>query len=1211
MDNPNPIRYSDLITPDNSITNLIAQLDELIAKYESAKQKIQGAAAEAAKSMQNLSGATEEQRKNIAGLATESEKLVDAYKKSNDAESETFRRRQQVISAVKEQQRIDKLIVEINNSKEGSYKRLSAQYRLNKIRLNEMSAEERKLTQEGRQLETETRLMYEEMSRLQQATGKYTLEVGHYQNALKGLPGPVNQVVTGLTNMRGQLGAIAHSDLPMGAKALQGFTTILSGTIGLVMIFVRQLTGSAKTLREFEQANADLSTILGVNVSEMKALTDSALMLGRTTEYTARQVTELQTQLAKLGFGQGSIISMQKSVLQFATAVGANLADAAQVAGSTLRAFNLTSKDTDDVLATLAVATNNSALSFEKIQNSIGTVFPVANAFGLSVKDTTALLGALANAGFDASSAATATRNIILKLADANGKLAKAMGGPAKTFDEIINGLISLRKAGTDLNEALELTDRRSVAAFSAFISGAESARELRASLDDVSGELERIERERLNTVEGSTKLLKSAWEGLTLAFQNSNGAIKDTIDWLTKLVGTMQKAFFPASTFTSESADKYTKEFQEYYAKNGAEAATAYIDNFTKWWEKESEKLTKEAKYDGVLNKLLGIGKPQQMAKTAELTLTAVRQAANVVNTQIANDAAEAAAKAIRDAEQAEEDAKAKAKELADEQKKAIEAANKQRIADRRAVIESINLEIAITDAGTDKMLQLRLDKVEAERQLELEQNRQKTITERQDEAAINAKYDKAALDARTQFNNDVSKLAVQRLQAEQQAIQLEIAITEDGTEQMLQLRLDNIEKQRQIELEQNKQKAENVRQSEQAINAKYDKLALKESADFNQKLARRDLDALQSRQEAEFDLLDRNERQKTLFRLEQEKARLEAILKLNETATQKMTADEIAAIKATIDGIKKEAKNLPYKNMYELLGIGLDDKQQDALNTALNSVKESISGIIDAWNQAAEAALNAANAQVDAAQKTLDAEIEARNAGYANEVTTAQKELELAKKNQDKAIKQKQQAQRAQLALDTVTQTSSLITASANIWSGFTAIQPAPLGLALAIAALATLWGSFAISKVKAAQVAGVTETYGDGTVELLQGGSHASGHDIDLGTKPNGTRRRAEGGEYFAIINKRNSRRYGHIIPDVINSFNDGTFADKYQRANATMGGYAFGLVGAGSTDVSGLEKDVAAIREQGDRTQYVDGQGNTIIRYKNLTRKIYKS
>ena len=1208
MDNPNPIHYSDLIAPDNSITNLIAQLDELIAKYEAAKNKIQGAAAEAAKSMQNLSGATEEQRQNIAGLASESEKLTAAYKKNTDAERDAYRKKQEIVQATKEQQRIDKLIVEINNSKEGSYKRLSAQYRLNKIRLNEMSAEERRTAGVGKELETETRLIYEEMSRLQQATGKYTLEVGHYQNALKALPGPINQVVTGFSNMRGQLGAIANSGLPMGTKALQGFTTILSGTIGMVMLFVRHLTGSAKTLREFEQANANLSTILGVNVSEMKALTDSALMLGRTTEYTARQVTDLQTELAKLGFGQGSIISMQKPVLEFATAVGANLADAASVAGSTLRAFNLSSADTEDVLATLAVATNKSALSFSRIQDSIGTVFPVANAFGLSLKDTTALLGALANAGFDASSAATATRNIILKLADANGKLAKSLGGPAKTFDEILNGLIKLRKAGMDLNEALEVTDRRSVAAFTAFMSGAESARELRASLEDVSGELERIEKERLNTVEGSTKLLKSAWEGLTLAFQNSNGAIKDSIDWLTKLVGQIQTVLFPNQTAIQSGAQSFQDQFTEIYGKSGREAVEHVMDSLLKTYEEKVKSAKFAAQDDGLINKWLGIGSTQQMAKQAENSLAGLRQAIGIIRSQIETDAQEAAAQAMRAAEQAEQDAKTKAEELTKEQKKAIEASKKQRIADRKAVVESINLEISVTEAGTEKMLKLRLDKVNAERQLELEQNRQKVASQRQDEQAINDKYDKMLLESKKQFNNEVSKLAVQRLQAEQQAIQLEISITEDGTERMLQLRLDNIEKQRQIELEQNKQKAENVRQTEQAINAKYDKLALNESADFNLKLAKRDLAALQSRQEAEFELLDKNERQKTLFRLQQEKARLEAVLKMNETATQKMTADEIASIKATIDGIEKEAKKLPYNNIFEVLGIGLDSDQQDALNTAIDSIKDSISGIIDSWKDAADAAVKASEAQVNAAQKTLDAEIEARNAGYANEVATAQKELELAKSNQEKALKERERAERAQIALDALSQTSSLITASANIWKSLSGINI--IGPALAVTAIATMWGSFAASKIKAMQMVG-TEKYGEGTVELLQGGSHASGHDIDLGTKPNGTRRRAEGGEYFAVINKRNSRRYGHVIPEVINAFNNGTFAEKYQRANATMDGYAFGLVGGSSTDVSGLEKDVAAIREQGDRMQYVDGQGNTVIRYKNLTRKIYKS
>lgn len=1206
MDNPNPIYYRDLITPDNSITNLISQLDALIAKYETAQDKIKGAAADAARAMGNLSGATEEQRQQIASLTSESDKLAQAYKRSNDAESEVYRRRQQVTQAVKEQQRIDKLIVQLNNSKEGSYNRLSAQLRLNKIRLNEMSAEERKGTEAGRQLETETRLIYEEMSRLQQATGNYTLEVGHYQNALKALPGPINQVVTGFTNMRSQLGVISNSSLPMGAKALQGFSTVMFGTIGIIMSFVRYLTGAAKTMREFEQANVNLSTILGTTREGMKALTDSALSLGRTTEYTARQVTQLQTELAKLGFGQGSIIAMQKPILQFATAVGANLADAAAVAGSALRAFNLTSAETEDVLATFAVATNKSALSFNRIQQSIGTVFPVANAFGLTVKDTTALLGALANAGFDASSAATATRNIILKLADSNGKLAKSLGGPAKSFDEIINGLITLRKAGTDLNDALEMTDRRSVAAFSALLSGAESARELRQSLEEVDGELERIESERLNTVEGSTKLLQSAWEGLTLAFQNSNGAIKDTIDWLTKLIQKTQQLLFPNQTFISESADKYTEQFQEYYKQYGEEAAKSYINSFVGTYEKQAQKAERDALDDGALNKLLGLGNKQTINKAAQNSLIAVRQASNVVLSQIENDTREREQQAARDAEKAEQEANRKKEQLTQEQKKAAEAAKKQRIADRRAVIEAIDLEIAVTEAGTDKMLQLRQDRINAQRQLELEQNRQKTKSERQDEAAINAKYDKQLLDAKTKFNNEVSKIAVQRLQAEQQAIQLEIAITEDGTERMLELRLANIEKQREIEIEQNRQKDEKVRQSEAAINAKYDALRLKESADFNNKLAQRDLAAAQDLAQAEFDLLDRNERQKTLFKLQQEKARLEAILKMDETATKKMTADEIAAIKATISGIEKETKKLGYNNLYELLGIKLDSEQQSALNTAIDSVKDSIGSLVDSWNKAAEAAVNAANAQVEAAQRTLDAEIEARNAGYANEVETAQKELELAKKNQNEALKEQEKAQKAQMHVDSLTQASSLITASANIWKSLSGIPT--IGPALAATALVTMWGSFAAAKIRAYQVTKPTEQYGEGTVELLQGGSHASGHDIDLGTKPNGTRRRAEGGEFFAVINKRNSRRFRDVIPDVINSFNDGTFADRYQRANEAMSGYAVQLSMGGQTDVSSLEKDVAAIRKQGDYSQYTDGQGNVIYRYKNLTRKI---
>ena len=1208
MDNPNPIFYKDLVTPDESITKLIEQLTKLIEKYDEVKAKIQGDAAAMVKSLENVSSATEEQRQAIELTTKQSDALAQKYRQTNDAEREAYRALQETTRAKKEQQKIDKLIVQLNNSAEGSYNRLSAQYRLNKIRLNEMSEAERHGTQAGRELETETRRIYERMSDLQKATGKYTLEVGHYENAMRALPAPLRTLTQGFGQMGSQLRTIGASDMPLAAKAMQGFSTIALGTVGIVLQFVNYLTSAYKTMREFEQANANLSTILGVTRDEMKALTDSALSLGRSTEYTASQVTQLQTELAKLGFGQGSIIAMQKPVLEFATAVGADLAEAAAVAGSTLRAFNLTSSDTDEVLATLAVATNKSALSFARIRDSIGTVFPVANAYGLTVKDTTALLGALANAGFDASSAATATRNILLNLANANGKLAKSLGGSVNTFDDIINGLIELRKRGIDVAEALELTDKRSVAAFSAFISGAESARELRNNLNDVSGELERISAERLNTVEGSTKLLQSAWEGLTLAFEKSNGTIKTTIDWLTKLVTQTQRLLFPTDTFISESADKYTAEFQEYYKKNGAKAAQAYIENFQKVWEKEASDTKYQADTKtGFLAKWLGLGNKQRAAKTAQNTLVGLRQAADVVLTQIENDTKEAADRAAREAEQAAQATSQRTSELSKEQKKAIEAAKKQRIADRKAVIDAIQLEISVTAAGTDKMLSLRQDKINAQRQLELEQNRQKVASEKQDEANINAKYDQMLLDDKKAFENELSAIRQKSLQAELNAINLQIAVTRKGSDEMLNLKLAAIEKQREIEIEKNKQTDVKLRQDEAAINAKYDQQAKETTIDFRTQLAMELLDIQQDFAQSEFDLLDKNERQKTQFRLQMERERLQKILELNRKNGKDLTAEQAATIRNQIAAIDKTAKSTPYKNLYEVLGIGINSEQQDAFNTAINATVDGINTAIDAWMKEADAAINAANARVDAAQSALDAEIEARNNGYANNVIQAQKDLELEKQQQQKVIEEKQKAQKAQLAIDTMTQASSLITASANIWSSLSGIPI--VGVGLAVAALATMWASFLASKAKAAQV--TKETYGDGTVELLQGGSHASGNDIDLGMTKDGKNRRAEGGEYFAIINKRNSRRFGSIIPDVINSFNDGTFADKYQRANSDMAGVALAMVGSNGTDVSALERGVEAIRKQGERSRFVDGDGNTIEVYKNVTRKILKS
>ncbi len=353
-----------------------------------------------------------------------------------------------------------------------------------------------------------------------------------------------------------------------------GLKTAYLGVAGAIYGIARVFSGAVNTMKDFEQANVNLSTILGVTTSQMEGLTREALRLGGSTRYTATQVTQLQTELAKLGFNQSQIKAMEEPVLNFATAVGAELPEAAALAGAALRMFGLNSTDADDTLAALAISTNKSALNFGFLQSAMSTVGPVAKTFGFGIKDTVALLGALANAGFDASSAATATRNILLKLADSNGDLAKSLGGPVKTFDELIAGLDKLSESGIDLAGALELTDRRSVAAFTSFLSGADAAKELRDELELTEGTLDDLAKQRMNTLEGSILSLQSAWERFILSLRGSTGVLKQITDGLTLLVQGITDVVTGGDVRHENSVNTILEDLR-FTFKTDAEAAT------------------------------------------------------------------------------------------------------------------------------------------------------------------------------------------------------------------------------------------------------------------------------------------------------------------------------------------------------------------------------------------------------------------------------------------------------------------------------------------------------------------------------------------------------------------------------------------------------------------------------------------------------------
>ena len=379
------------------------------------------------------------------------------------------------------------------------------------------------------------------------------------------------------------------------------------------------------------------------------------------------------------------------------------------------------------------------------------------------------------------------------------------------------------------------------------------------------------------------------------------------------------------------------------------------------------------------------------------------------------------------------------------------------------------------------------------------------------------------------------------------------------------------------------------------------------------------------QQAETAAFDIVQRSEKEQERFRLKLEREKWEQILELTRQYGEQITGYNVKTVEDTIKGIDNAIKRDTsgwdsnqgvFGNLFDLVfgdafsakdgksGAERAEQFKDSILEASEFAIENLKSVAQARVEAAEVAVQAAEKEVSARQKVLDAEIQARANGYANNVATAQKELDFARKQQEKALRDKKKAQKQQERIATLMQASSLVTATANLWKD--------LGLE-AIPAIALMWGSFAFAKIKASQLSKAsqdTEEYGDGTVEMIDyGGSHASGNDVDLGTTKDGKRRRVERGEYFAVVNKRSSQKYKKLVPDLINSLNKGTFEQKY--LNAYSGSDEVTNIMQGSTvDLSKVEKDLKSIKEQG-RVKYITGADGTIIEVRGNIKRIIKS
>lgn len=986
------LKYSDFIQPDNSVEKLIGQLEELQKQYGELFDKVKKDAADALKSLEAVTGTTDKHKEAVKQSINQADRLAKSYDNLKASQTETGKELAQLRLQQQKQNNLNKLTAKLNEAAEGSYDQLSAQYSLNKIKLNAMSKEQRGATEAGKALVKETNSIYEEMKRLQEETGKHTLSVGDYKKGwegvkegLDGIPGAAGNTISGIKGINTSLkGLLANPIVLLIAGIVGGLTALFA-------LFKKTKAGSDL----FAKSSAALSGVISGLVGFVDQLYQNLMVA---FENPQQAIKDLWVAI------QDNIVNRFKGLLDLFIKVGDGL----------------------------EALWNGDLPGLKKAAAEAGQAV---------IQMTT---------GFDAEQQRD--------FAEAIGEATQKITDQTLAFIELEEAKLKTVRANREIEKTVE---------------NLITQEELRKAIaDDVTKSFK--ERET------------AAAEAAALTIQRASleqKAARDNLAVINQELDLRRKS----GEDVEELLDKQLEAYKTLRAAEREYLLTV----------RDNEKRQSELKQD-------------RLEKDLDILIDGFDNQKTINERLIADDS----------------------KTFAERQRLLEET---QKIAD-----ESFRKQIATIEQFTD----VQLD------------------------------------------SNDLIN--------ESDAVTLNQKIRALGLSEIIEGRLLEVIRERRIV-------TQDLADAEQDLNAKR-----VENSRLEYDNQMRNFDQEYDFRMSEIDLVNDTEAEKTRLRLQAERERLKKIIELNRNGLGELSDIQISTMQNTIDKIDKEINKLEQDKQFDLysaIGLKLNDDQRQAIADSTAYIVGNLQSILAANVAIADAGIRKNQEAIASAEQRLQAELEKQEQGLENNVQSARQEVAIAKQRERALLKEKEKAQKAQFLLDTIQQTSSLITASANIWKSMSPLGP--WGVGLAVASIGTMFGSFIAAKAKARKLA-QTQEFAEGGWEVLQGGSHASGNDISMGVNSKGVERRAEGGEAFAIINKRNTAKYRSILPSIFDSLNAGTFEKNF--ANSLINDPVY-MQGAGfdNRELKSIGQDLSAIRErnEGKPTRYTDSSGRTVEEYRNVT------
>ena len=310
---------------------------------------------------------------------------------------------------------------------------------------------------------------------------------------------------------KGMLGQLKAALGPVGAQFLAAFSiaTIISTATS-------KIREAWQAVVDFDQKQADLAATMQKSRLQVAGLTLDAIKLGAGSAYSANEVSELQIELAKLGKSGSEIKKMTPDVLDAATALETNLANAAVLVGGQLNSYGESADKAGKFSDILANSVNISATSYDYLATSLPKVSSVAAINNVTFEKANAILGVLADQNIAAETAGTGFRNILLESSKAG-----------KNYEVMLREIAT---ANDQSKKATELFGKENAAVAVILANSTEKIKSNTEALENSAGSAERLAKEKLNSIKGSIEGFSGAWEGFILSIEKGDGFISKAV---------------------------------------------------------------------------------------------------------------------------------------------------------------------------------------------------------------------------------------------------------------------------------------------------------------------------------------------------------------------------------------------------------------------------------------------------------------------------------------------------------------------------------------------------------------------------------------------------------------------------------------------------------------------------------------------------------